>query len=364
MQTMLTRRALGGVFTEAALAQRGLVPGELPAEMVWLNANENPAGPPACSLRAIAEVLPAAGRYHFQGFRAFHETVARSEGLDRSQVVVGTGSTEVLNFAVAQFTGPERPFITMHPSFEGPAEMARALGRPVVNVPLTAGYAADVRRMAAEAAKAGGGLLYLCNPNNPTGAVTPAADVAWLADHLPPDTVALVDEAYIHYAETPQMVSALEHVRRGKDVIVARTFSKIYGMAGLRVGFGCARPEIAGRMAAMRNAVISVVGVRAVMAALAERASILEERRAALLRTRKALYEWLRERRVPYIESHANFVMIDAGRPAREIGPAMARMGVAPGRPFPPLEHFLRVTIGTDAEMQRFREVFWKAYKT
>jgi len=217
--------------------------------------------------------------------------------------------------------------------------------------------------MADEAAKAGGGLIYICNPNNPTGTVTPKTDIAWLVDHLPPNTVVLVDEAYIHFADTPQMGSALEHVRRGKDVIVARTFSKIYGMAGLRVGFACARSELTGRMAGLRNGVISIVAARAASAALAERKAVLGERRAALLRTRQALYGWLRERNLRYIESHANFLMIDVGRPSSEFGGAMARLGVAPGRPFPPLDNFLRVTIGTDRDMERFREVFWKVYK-
>ncbi len=361
----LARMALAGTaLTEAAFAQRALVAGELPKDMVWLNANENPLGPPAVSLRAMTEALPTAGRYHFQEFRAFTEAVARSEGLEAEWVLAGAGSSEPLQIAVQAFTAPDRPLIAMEPSFELPGEVARTLGHPVIPVPLTTGYFADVRRMAAEAAKARGGLLYVCNPNNPTGAVTPRRDIDWLAANLPANTVLIVDEAYIHFADTPEMASALEHVRVRRNVIVARTFSKIYGMAGLRVGFTCAPPEITARLARRKNNVISIVSARAALAALGDRDRILAERRTGLLRTRAALYKWLEERGLRYIPSHANFLMIDIGRPPGEFGMKMMRLGVAPGRPFPPLDTFLRVSIGTDADMEKFREVFWKVYRS
>ena len=370
---MLTRRgfaraAAGGaavrMLTEAAYAQRAAVRlSGLPADMVWLNANENPAGPPRAAVEAATAALPQAWRYHFQEIPALYEAVAASEGLSSAQVIVGSGSTEVLNMAVAAFTSPSRPLVAMHPTFEGPIEAARALGRPVVRVPLSAAYAADVRRMAAEAAKAGGGMLYLCNPNNPTGAITPAEEMEWLAANLPRDTVLVVDEAYIHFGDSPRLRTALDAVRQGRNVLVARTFSKIYGMAGMRAGFGCAKPELIGAMLGFRNNVISYVTSRAVVAALAEAATLVPQRRAALARTRAALFEWLRQRGLRYIDSQANFLMIDVGRPAAEFIPQMARLGVAPGRPFPPLDNMLRVTIGTDSDMLRFREVFWKVYK-
>ena len=370
---MLTRRnfarlaaagAAGRVLTEAAYAQRAaLRMTDLPKDMVWLNANENPAGPPRAAIEAATAAVPVAWRYHYQEFGEFYAAVAQSEGFTPDQVTVGAGSTEVLNEAVQAFTSPTRPMIAMHPTFEGPLEAARALGRAVVRVPLTPAYAADVRRMAAEADKAGGGLLYLCNPNNPTGAVTPKADMDWLVANLPRDTVLLVDEAYIHFGDSPELASVLDAVRQGKSVIVARTFSKIYGMAGMRAGFGIARPDFIERMASYRNNVISYVTTRAVLAALAEAGTIVPERRAVLSRTRKALFAWLKERNLRYIESQANFLMIDVGRPAVEMIGRMARLGVAPGRPFPPLDNMLRVTIGTDADMAKFREVFWKVYQ-
>lgn len=354
--------AAGRMLPEMAYAQRALVRGNLPKDMVWLNANENPAGPPRSAIQAMVDVLPTAGRYHYQEYGDFYAAVARSEDLQPDQVLVGAGSSEVLHAAVDAFT-PARPLIAIEPTYEGPIEVTRALGRPVVRVPLTSGYTADVKRLVQEAEKARGGLIYLCNPNNPTSTVTPKKDMAWLIANLPPNTIALIDEAYIHFAETPEMESALAYVRQGKDVVVTRTFSKIYGMAGLRAGFACARPELIRQMAPFRNNVISIVAVRAVLAALAEAASLLPERKAKLIKTRSELCAWLRERKLRYIEPQANFLMIDVGRDARELISAMPQRGVAVGRPFPPLDHMLRVSIGADEDMAKFREVFWSVYK-
>ena len=182
-------------------------------------------------------------------------------------------------------------------------------------------------------------------------------------NNLPANTTLLVDEAYIHFVERPDVKSALPYVRQGKNVIVARTFSKIYGMAGLRVGFAAARPDLAEKLARLSLNVISIVSARAVVAALGDRDHILPERKAALVKTRRELTAWLRERKVNFIEPNGNFVMIDVGRNAREFIATMPTMGVAPGRPFPPLENMLRVSIGTDADMAKFRDVFWKVYR-
>ena len=356
--------AAARMLPEMAYAQRAAVNfADLPKDMIWLNANENPAGPPAASLAVMRETLPTAGRYHYQEFGEFYSALARSEDLAREQVIAGAGSSEVLHMAVDAFTSSTRPMISAQPTYEGPVELARALGRKVVLTKLRPDYSADVKALAEEAGKAGGGLIYICNPNNPTAAITTKSDLAWLVEHLPANTILLVDEAYIHFGESPELESALGYVRRGKDVIVTRTFSKIYGMAGLRAGFGCARADLIERMAPFRNNVISIVTARGVLAALANAQEIVGERRAALGRTRGELCAWLTERKVPYIRPHANFVMIDVGRNAREFINTMPRMGVAPGRPFPPLDNMLRVSIGTDSDMVRFRDVFWKVYK-
>lgn len=370
---MLTRRgftarmgtalAAGRMLPEMAYAQRAMIPGDLPKDMVWLNANENPLGPPKSSIQAMADVLPSSWRYHYQEVRDFYAALARSEDLQGENILAGSGSSEMLHAAVDAFSAPDRPMIVMHPTYEGPPEVARALGRPVIQVPLAADYGGDVHKLAEEAGKAHGGLIYMCNPNNPTAAITRKADIAWLVQNLPSDTVLLIDEAYIHFSDSPDLESAMQYVRQGKNVVVARTFSKIYGMAGVRAVFVCARPDLIERMRPFRNNVLSIIAMRAVLAALGESRTMVPERRATNARIRGELCAWLRERKLPYIEPHANFMMIDVGRNVREFITKMPRMGVAVGRPFPPLDHMLRVSIGTGQDMQKFREVFWRVYQ-
>jgi len=352
------------LLPEMAWAQRAAVKtAGLPKDMVWLNANENPAGIPEVAQAAMREVLPAAFRYHYQEFGDIYAAIAKSDELSAEQILVGAGSSEALHLVVDIYTSATRPLITVAPAYEGPIELARVLGRPVVLTKLRDDYTADVHKLAEEADKAHGGLIYLCNPNNPTSAVTRAKELAWLVGNLPANTTLLVDEAYLHFVEAPDVESALPYVRQGKDVIVTRTYSKIYGMAGLRVGFAAARPDIIKRLAPLRINVISIVSARAVVAAIGQQQTLVPQRRAALAATRRELCGWLKERNVKFIEPHANFMMIDCGRNAREFIEKMPRLGVAPGRPFPPLENLLRVTIGTDPEMAKFRDVFWKVYQ-
>ncbi len=282
--------AAARLMPEMAYAQRAAVKlSDLPADMVWLNSNEFPAGPAPAVLAAMQQVLPTSNRYHYQEFQAIYAAIAGSEDLKPDQIVTGCGSSEVLHTSVDAFTSATRPLISVTPAYEGPIETARALGRPVVLSKLRDDYTADVRQLAEEADKAHGGLIYLCNPNNPTSAMTTAKDVDWLVRNLPANTTLLVDEAYIHFGESPDLQSALPYVRQGKEVIVTRTFSKIYGMAGLRVGYAAARPALIERLAPLRMNVIPIVSARAVVAALGERSTILPARKAVLAHTRREL---------------------------------------------------------------------------
>ena len=356
--------AAARLLPEMAWAQRAAIKtANLPKDIVWLNANENPAGVPEVAQAAMREVIPTSFRYHYQEFGDIDATIAKSDGLTADQILVGAGSSEPLHIVVDAYTSAARPFITVTPAYEGPVEVARALGRQVVLTKLREDYTADVHKLVEEADKAHGGLIYLCNPNNPTSTVTHGKELAWLVANLPPNTTLLMDEAYFHFVEEPDVVSALDYVRQGKDVIVARTYSKIYGMAGLRVGYVAARPDIISRIRPLRMNVISIVSARAVVAALGQQKAIVSDRRAALGKTRRELCAWLKERNLKFIQPHANFLMVDCQRNAREFIAKMPPLGVAPGRPFPPLDNMLRVTIGTDQEMAKFRDVFWRVYK-
>ena len=359
---MITRRGFAGLvaagFSEFALAQKAAVDAMNVAGgkgTVWLNSNEYPEGPPAAAVQAITRAGGEANRYHFPEFPKFYQSVANLEQLKAEQVLIGEGSTETLHCAVEAFTSPKHPIICGWPTFESAPELAAAQGHAVVKIPLTSNYTADVKRLVAEASKAGGGLIYICNPNNPTGNVTPKQDIAWVVANLPANTILLVDEAYLHFNTSPETESAMKYVHDGKNVIVMRTFSKIYGMAGLRVGYAAARPELIQKMEPFRNAVISIVSARAVMAAIDMGQKLVDERREKMARTRNELCAWLKQKKFSYIESQANFVMFDAKRDIRELGPAMLAKSVAVGRPFPPYDKMMRITLGTDAEMAKFR---------
>ncbi len=345
-------------LTEAAFAQRAAVPGAAPADTVWINGNEFPEGPPQASIDAMAKIIGGSNRYHYQEFPAFYEALAASQGLKADQVLVGAGSSEILHAAIETFTSPKLPLITLNPTYEAAPELAKYKGYPVIMTPPNSRMAPDVHRMAAEAEKAGGGLIYICNPNNPTSAITTSDEIAWLIANLPKNTYVLVDEAYLHYATSPEVSSSFQYVKEGKNVVVARTFSKIYGMAGLRVGYAAAPAELIARMEPYRNNVISIVSVRAVKAALDLGPKLLEERKAKIVHTRDELCTWLAAKNYKFIPPQANFIMIETGREAKEMQAALLARGVAIGRPFPALNHMIRVSIGTDAEMAKFRHAF------
>ena len=368
---MLTRRRMiqnlgsiaiaGRLASERAFAQRLHYKTATQPNMVWLDANENPAGPPASAIKAIVDGAASVARYHLDEFEGFGEAIATSENIKPEQVLFGVGSTELIDAAICAFTSSSAPMITASPSYDIVIQLAQSLGRKVVQVPLTSEWSFDVRRIASDATNAGGGLIYLCNPNNPTASLTPTKDIEWLVANLPPHTVLLVDEAYIHFVDPSQIKSAIKHVRDNNSVIVTRTFSKIYGMAGARAGFGCANAELIRQMGPFMDKLIPVLALRAAKAALGERETLVPQRRANVARIRGELCAWLRQKNIQFIEPHANFVMINIGRDSKAFGHSMREGGVAVGRPFPPLDKMLRVTIGTDAEMAKFREVFSNA---
>src|SRR5437870_4917130 len=210
-----------------------------PAGSIMIDANENPLGPCSSAREAIVTITPQGGRYLDGLTEDLVNAIAQMEGVKPDYVTVHAGSTVPLHHIVCAFTSQQRSYVTADPGFEAGMFYAQAMGARVVKVPLTKTYAHDVKAMLAAAPDAG--LFYICSPNNPTGTVTPHSDIEYLVENKPKGSVVMVDEAYIHFADT---TSAIDLVKAGKDVIVLRTFSKIYGMAGLRCGFAVARPEL------------------------------------------------------------------------------------------------------------------------
>jgi histidinol-phosphate aminotransferase len=332
----------------------------VPPDTVWLNANENPDGPPEEAKQALVRAVAEAGRYHHRVLPLLHAALARSVGVEADQVMPGAGSTEVLHCALDAFTSATRPLITAWPTWEMTQDVTLAAGRPVIRVPLARDWSADVERMAAEAAKSGGGVIHFGNPNNPTSSITPGQQVRWLAGHLPANTVLLIDEAYIQFTDPAAEITGMGLVRSGGNVVVTRTFSKLYGMAGVRVGFGCAPAALIQKMQPFRNNVISILGARAAMAALELGESFVAARRTRRNRIRDQVCSWLDQAGVEYIRPHANFVLIHLARDVRDTIPRFLAEGVATGRRFEAMSTWLRVAIGTETEMEKFQAAFKK----
>jgi len=232
------------ITTEAdlAYAQRRIAR-DIPADAILINANENPLGPCAQACSAMADLGAKGGRYEFGLTQELVKTFAEIEGLKPEYVRAYAGSSEPLHYAVLAFTSPEKSLVMGDPAYEAPMRAASYSKARLFKVPLTKNYAHDVRAMAG--ADSNAGVLYICNPNNPTGTTTSREDIEYALANKPKGSILLVDEAYIHFSDAKP---CLDLVAAGKDVVVLRTFSKIYGMAGLRCGFAVARPDLLAKL--------------------------------------------------------------------------------------------------------------------
>jgi histidinol-phosphate aminotransferase len=284
--------------------------------------------------------------------------LAEMEGLTVEQVRVYPGSSEPLHHTVCAFASSQRGYVTADPGYEAGIFAAQAIGAKVVKVPLTKTYAHDVKAMLAAAPDAG--VFYVCSPNNPTGTLTSHSDIEYLVDNKPKSSVVLVDEAYIHFCDAP---SVMDLVKAGKEVILLRTFSKIYGMAGLRCGAAFGRPDLLDRIE--NYAGWNAMPITALVAASAslKDAQLVPERKRINARVRGEVFAWLDRNRYSYIPSQANFFMLDTKRPAKPAIDAMAKQNVFIGRIWPSMPTYTRVTIGTTAEMEQF-QVAWQKVMT
>src|SRR6059036_816183 len=216
--------------------------------IIRLSANENPYGPCPKALQAITESFGLACRYPDEHNNVLIDKLAKLNNVDRSEILLGDGSGEILKLCAETFTGPQKgKLVAADPTFEAILNNASANGAEVVKVPLTSSFAHDLSKMLA-AAKAG--LIYVCNPNNPTASITPKDELRDFISKAPPETVLLVDEAYFHFADSPNYESVIPLVKDHPNLIVARTFSKIYGMAGLRCGYCVAQKQTLDQMRA------------------------------------------------------------------------------------------------------------------
>ena len=326
-----------------------------PLDVVRLSSNENPAGPSPAALKAMTAGFALAWKYPDDSHEELVEALAKLNQVSKDQVLLGAGSGEILKVAVAAFTGPDKKLVVGDPTFEAAAGHTKASRAEVVKVKLTSTYGHDLPKML-EVPNVG--LQYICNPNNPTASLTPKGELRAFLAKVPSETIVVVDEAYHHYVESPDYESVIPLIKDHPNLIVARTFSKIYGMAGLRCGYAVARPEKIESMRAQQSwDSVSVLSTLAARASLDDNEQV-EKGRKTNAEVRKHVCAELDKMKFTYIPSHANFVMIDMRREVKPVIAAFRERKVQVGRLFPPLPNFLRVTIGTKAQMERFVAVF------
>ena len=230
------------ILTESRLAMAARPHFSDPNKGIHIDANENPMGPSEAARQAMIDIIPRGGRYLFPLEDEPAEIFAKQEGLNPDSVIPFAGSSEPLHYTVLAFTSKDRPLVIADPGYEAPMWAAQVSGAPVLKVPLADPKGAathDIKAMLAAASNPG--VIYICNPNNPTGTCTPRKDIEYAVANAPKDTILLIDEAYIHLCDEPR---SLDFVKDGKNVIVLRTFSKLYGMAGIRMGFAVGRPDL------------------------------------------------------------------------------------------------------------------------
>lgn len=323
-------------------------------DAVRISSNENPLGPCKEGIEAIAKVAPHGGRYSpFNEQGEFVSTIASMEGVKESYVAPFAGSSDPLHRAACAFTSPTRSWVMANPGYGGGAP--QFIGSSTKRVPLRADFTHDVEAMIK--ADPDAGVYYVCNPNNPSGTVTPRADIEYLLANKKKDAVVVVDEAYIHFSDTAKPANDL--VAADKDVIVLRTFSKVYGMAGLRAGFAMARPDLLDKLRPYGVGFLPITGLACATASMKVK-NLVAERKAINKGIRQDTFAFLEKRGVTYVPSETNFFMMEVHRKGQEFAQAMAAEKIFIGRVWDAWPTKVRVTVGTQAEMDKFKAAFDK----
>jgi histidinol-phosphate aminotransferase len=349
------------IAPRASAASRGSLPRASAASRgaIRLHRNENAYGPSPAALAALRDgAASVAGRYPEIEADSLRRKIADLHGVAPDQVVLGCGSTDILRMAAETLAGPQKKVIAASPTFDGIALHARRAGAEVVDVPLQRDYSHDIPAMLA-ASDAATGLIYICNPNTPTGTLTPRPELERLLHGLSRTMVVLIDEAYHHYvAESPDYASFIDRPVKDDRVVVTRSFSKIYGLAGLRVGYAIAAPAMARLLASRQLADgISAVAARAAAAAVDD----VNHVRTSVSRNIDDRQEFVNQaisRMLRPVDAQGNFFMVNTGGPAADVVEHLAKQGILVAGPFAAFETAIRVSLGTAADMREF----WRAW--
>lgn len=320
--------------------------------------NENPWGPPESVMEAMTQAFKYANRYGYPD-GGIVQAIAEHHGVEPRNVLLGAGSGEILHVVGSTFLQDGLKVIGVEPTFGAVFQHAANIKADSIQLPLTADYRQDMDALikTTRAHYREIGFVYLCNPNNPTGVIVTKQEVKQLLDGIPEDMPVLVDEAYHHFVEDPNYATSVPYVLEGRPVIIARTFSKIVGLAGMRLGYAVAPAEIISRMRNYSLGSINAIVKWGGVAALKDTAAQAKVKQETLQLRKKAATE-LESFGYPVIPSEGNFFMVHIKRQVQPVIEEFRTRGVGVGRPFPPMLEHLRVSVGTAEEMDRFMTAF------
>ncbi len=330
------------------------VQGRVPPDedAVLLDSNENPLGPSPAARRVAMDAFDRSFRYPGAAYQTLLEQIAEREQVSTDHIVMGTGSSEVLCMAGAAYGLNGGEVVTAKPSYNGLSGYAEGMGAYVNSVPLTEDLTLDLEQMDRRTT-ASTSLVFVCNPNNPTGTVVDPNALRAFAREVSRRAVVFVDEAYYEFIDDDKQASAVDLVRDGENVIVSRTFSKLFGMAGLRIGYGIARPDIVERIEPYSMGMPNVVGLHAASESLKD-TEFQEESRRKIVEAREYTTDVLDDMGMDYADSQASFVFFRTGQDITTFQKKMAEQGVQVGRPFPPYTDWCRVSMGTMDQIKAF----------
>ena len=364
MNSILSRRA---VFRETAAisALATVLSGRTASaageqDLLRLSANENPYGPSASAVSAMTNAM-ADGWMYASDSGALAKLIAEREGVPLDHVLITEGSAEILRLAALIYASNGSEMVAASPTFEQCPDYAEKCGGRVIAVPLDRDMKHDLAAMDARMTGKTG-LVYVCNPNNPTATLLDAKALRSFVDGAASRAMVLVDEAYIDLIDDPAGNTMIDRVKAGKNVIIARTFSKIHGMAGLRVGFAIARPDIIKRMNGLRMSVPNKMGLVAAIASYQD-TDFMAHSRKMIREGMSMTFKALDGIGLEHVKSQANFLMFNTGKPMREFMTAMRSRNIAVGRPFPPYDTWCRVSMGKVEQMPRFVEALQAHFK-
>jgi histidinol-phosphate aminotransferase len=341
-------------FARAAAAHESTIP-EFAMDGIHIDANENPLGPCDAARKAVIDIIPNSGRYAPPLYVDLNKLYAEQMEVPVDHLALYAGSSDPLHFVVLAYTSPTHSLVVADPTYEAAGYAASIRKSHVHAIPLAKDYSHNTHAMVT--ADPAAGVIYICNPNNPTGTITSKEQIDYAVAHKPAGTVILIDEAYIHLSGAP---SAIDHVKAGKDVIILRTFSKIYGMAGLRCGYAIGKPELLKKLGDYGMNPMPVTGMIAAQASLMD-TGLVPKRKQMIADVRNDTFAWLKQNNYSFIPSESNCFMIDVKRPGAQIRTAMAKDGVFIGRSWPSWPTYVRITVGLPAEMDAFKKSFKKA---